>query len=344
MSLHQPSTPIFIKGPAAFLPEETLDNDALIAWMSEGAERPLKIRGSWIEHRSGIQKRHWASDEQACSDLAFAAATSLFEKYPEERTKIRQLVLATISGDYPTPPTAPLVQHRLGLENVGAFDLGAACAGFVSGLHTTTAMCAATGESQLLIAADIRSKFLRREDLATTALFGDGAAACVVTADPASATFRYIASQLFSDGSVADIISIPAGGTRLPYSRNPNPEDNFLIMKKGAVLFLKAVEGMAESASRFLATMGLKISDINWLVPHQANLHLIREVGLRLAISPDKVIETVQVTGNTSGASVGIALHSLLQRPALQASQRVLLVAAGGGGLAACALLETPSL
>ena len=323
-----------------FLPENVVNNDALIEWMAAG--RPLKIRGSWIEHRTGIKQRHWAREDEACSDLAVAAATRLFEKYPDAKAEVRQLVLATISGDFPTPPTAPLVQHRLGLENIGALDLGAACAGFVTGLHTTTALLAATGQTQLLIAADIRSKFLHREDLATTALFGDGAAACVVTQDSKDASFRYIASELFSDGVVADIISIQAGGSRLPFTRNKDPEKNFLKMQKGAVLFLKAAEGMAEGATRFLTHLGLTIKDVDWMVPHQANLHLVREVGNKLGISADKVIETVQVTGNTSGASVGIALDSLIERQVMKPGEKILLVAAGGGGLAACALLETP--
>src|SRR5690606_1359899 len=144
------------------------------------------------------------------------------------REEARQLILATISGDYPTPPTAPLLQHRLGLQDVGAMDLTAACAGFVTGIHATTQFCAATGETQLLVAAEIRSKFPAKDDLAATALFGDGAAACFVSREKSGATFRYHASQTFSDGSVADIIAIQAGGSRLPYEKSRNPDERYL--------------------------------------------------------------------------------------------------------------------
>lgn len=334
MSYHQPKDKIYISGPVSYLPENKVSNDDLIAWMGR------EIRGSWIEHRTGIQSRHWASEEQAVSDLAAAAAEKLFQEFPRLKEEVRCLVLATISGDYPTPPTSPLLQDRLKLSNIGAMDLTAACAGFVTALHATSQFCAATAETQLLLAAEIRSKFLAKDDLAATALFGDGAAACFLSREKKGATFRYLASQLFSDGSVADIISIQAGGSRLPYEKSQNPEDRFLKMKKGATLFVKAAEGMALCAESFLERQNLKVADIDWIVPHQANLHLVRDVARRLNAAPERVVETVQFTGNTSGASVGVALSHLRDGGALSAGNRVLLVSAGGGGLAACALLE----
>ncbi|MGZ3712950.1 MAG: ketoacyl-ACP synthase III, partial [Bdellovibrionota bacterium] len=123
MSFHQPKESIYLHGPVMHLPARKMSNDDLIAWMGR------EIRGSWIEHRTGIQSRHWASDEEACSDLAVAAAEKLFKEFPSHREQARQIILATISGDYPTPPTAPLLQFRLGLKDVGAMDLTAACAG-----------------------------------------------------------------------------------------------------------------------------------------------------------------------------------------------------------------------
>lgn len=334
MSFHQPKADIFIHGPVAYLPARKMTNEDLIQWMGRD------IRPSWISHRTGIESRHWAADGEACSDLAAAAAEKLFREYPDLKQEARQLMLATISGDYPTPPTAPLLQHRLGLRDVGAMDLTAACAGFTTAVHACAQFCAATGETQLLIASEIRSKFLAKDDLAATALFGDGAAACFVSREAKNASFHYVASQTFSDGSVADIIAIQAGGSRLPYERSTNPDERYLKMKKGATLFVKAAEGMAEAGERFLAKLGLKVADIDWVVPHQANLHLVRDVARRLNVQPERVIETVQFTGNTSGASVGIALSRLNEGGAASKGARVLLLAAGGGGLAACALLE----
>jgi 3-oxoacyl-[acyl-carrier-protein] synthase-3 len=335
MSFHRAQAPIYLQGPASFLPKHKMTNEDLIAWMGRD------IRASWIEHRTGIQSRHWAGDDEACSDLAVGAIENLSKEFPGQITKVRQLLLATISGDYPTPPTAPLIQHRLGLANVGAMDLTAACAGFVTGLHSAAQFFAASREAQLLVSAEIRSKFLAKDDLAATALFGDGAAACFVNGEENGASFRYEASQLFSDGSVADIIAIQAGGSRLPFERMANPEDKFLKMKKGATLFVKAAEGMAEAGARFLERMGLTVKDLDWVVPHQANLHLVRDVTRRLDVPAEKVVETVQFTGNTSGASVGIALAHLRASAGAPRGSRILLLAAGGGGLAACALLES---
>lgn len=334
MSFHKPKEEIFLHGPFEYLPEQVVTNEDLIRWMGRD------IRPSWIEHRTGIQSRHWAKDEEAVSDLAARAAENLFAAVPSLKREARQIVLATISGDYPTPPTSPLLQHRLGLENVGAMDLTAACAGFVTSVHACSQFCAATAETQLLVAAEIRSKFLAKDDLAATALFGDGAAACFVTREKKGAHFRYLASQTFSDGSVADIIAIQAGGSRLPYEKSTNPDERHLKMKKGATLFVKAAEGMADAGARFLEKLGLEIGDIGRVVPHQANLHLVRDVTRRLNVAPEKVIETVQTTGNTSGASVGIALSRLRAGGGAAKGERVLLLAAGGGGLAACALLE----
>jgi 3-oxoacyl-[acyl-carrier-protein] synthase-3 len=325
---------IYLKGPEIYLPEQVVTNDELVEKMG------VKARGSWIEKKSGIRERRWASDSEACSDLACQAGEKLLAKYTAERERIRLLVLATISGDYPTPPTAPLVQDRLRLKNCGAFDLGAACAGFVTGLHAASSLQLATRDSVLLIASDIRSKFLDLGDFATASLFGDGAAACILSSDPSGARFKLLASAIYSEGSVADLISIQAGGSRLPHSKNSDPSAQFMRMQNNVALFLTAAEGMAESAKLFLAKLGMSTEGIDWVVPHQANLHLIEEVAKRIPVPSERWVKTVQYTGNTSGSSVGIALHSLAAKDEAKPGQKVLLVSAGGGGLAACALLE----
>lgn len=333
MSFFRAEKPVYLVGPAAHLPARVVRNEELVEWMGAG-------RASWIEKRSGIASRHWAADDEACSDLAVAAAQKLFrEGVSQER--VRQLVLTTVSADYPTPPTAPLVQDRLGLTNVGAFDLGAACAGFVTGLHVSAGLVTATGQDHLLISSEVRSKFLNKKDFATAVLFGDGASAALVTARPEGASFRFVASQLFSDGQVATVINIAAGGSRLPHSQNDDPAKCFLHMEDSASLFLKASEGMAEAATRFLAGLGVALERVAWIVPHQANQHLIRDIARRMGVPGQKVFETIQHTGNTSGASVGIALSELRATKKLNEGDLIVLLSAGGGGLAACSLLET---
>lgn len=326
--------PVYITGPCSVLPERMMSNQDMVEW-THSTHSPVMIAVS-----TGIRNRHWADDNEACSDLAFRAANKLLEKTACDRQKISQVILATISGDYPSPPTSPLVQHRLGLKNAGAFDLGAACAGFVTGLHTSAALNLATGGDILLIASDIRSKFINKDHFASAVLFGDGAAACLVTTDKLDAQFRFIASSLYSDGEVGDLVAVPAGGSRLPAANCNDPSLFYINIKENTALFVKAVTGMSETAKLFLDKLGIQASDIDWLVPHQGNKHLVLSVAKQLGIPMDKVIDIVETTGNTSGASVGIALAELNNRNKVMKGDKILLVSAGGGGMAASALLE----
>jgi 3-oxoacyl-[acyl-carrier-protein] synthase III len=335
VAFYKSQTGVFISAPSVYLPPQRVTNEQVIAWMG------ASIRPDWIRRRTGIETRYWATDDEAVSDMAAKAAEALLERWPDQRTVIRQVVLATISGDYPTPPTSPLVQHRLGLHGVGCFDLGAACAGFTTGLYTAAALCETTAETQLVIAADIRSRVLNKRDFATCVLFGDGAVASLVSRDPRVGTFQFVAGELLSDGSVADLICLPAGGSRLPCHQIREPDEAFVRMTDGPRLFALAAEGMSRAAQSLLGKLDMTIDQVDWLVPHQANLHLVREVARQLECPPGKVIETVQRHGNTSGASVGLALQELCGHPDLMDGQRVLLVSAGGGGLAATALIRT---
>lgn len=334
MNLLRAEKNIYLKGPYTALPDKVMSNQAVIDWMGS-SQNPTVISFS-----TGIRNRRWVSEDQACSDLAVLAAEKLFAEKPLEKNKVNQIILATISGDYTSPPTSPLVQHRLGLQNTGAFDIGAACAGFVVGLHTSAALAQSTLGSVLLIASEIRSKFLNKENFATSVLFGDGAAACIVSTDKDNAEFRFIASALFADGEVSDTVSTPAGGSRLPAAQCTNPEQFYITIKENTALFVKAVHGMVYGAEDFLKELKLSAADIQWLVPHQGNKNLVLSVAKQLGIPEERVIKTVEETGNTSGSSVGIALDNLRQQAEIKPQDKVLLVAAGGGGIAACALLE----
>jgi 3-oxoacyl-[acyl-carrier-protein] synthase-3 len=334
MNLLRAEKTIYIKGPYIALPERMMSNQDVLKWMCS-SQNPAVIGFS-----TGIRNRRWVDEDQACSDLAVSAAEKLFSEKPEEKKHVTQIILATISGDYISPPTSPLVQYRLGLQNAGAFDVGAACAGFVVGLHTSAAIAQASSGAVLLIASEIRSKFLNKNNFATAVLFGDGAAACTVSQNKENAEFRFIASALFADGEVSDTVSTPAGGSRLPAAQCTNPEQFYITIKENTVLFVKAVHGMVDSAQDFLKAMNLSISDIQWLVPHQGNKNLVLSVSKQLGFPDDHVVKTVEETGNTSGSSVGIALEHLKEHFPIKSKDKILLVAAGGGGIAACALLE----
>ena len=334
MNILRAEKPIYLKGPYVALPEKIMSNKDVLEWMNSSQNPAL------IGFSTGIRNRRWVSEDQACSDLAINAAEKLFAEKPTEKNKVNQIILATISGDYISPPTSPLIQYRLGLQNTGAFDIGAACAGFVVGLHTSAAIAQASLGSVLLIASEIRSKFLNKNNFATSVLFGDGAAACIVSQDSEHAEFRFIASSLFADGEVSDTVSTPAGGSRLPASRCTNPDQFYITIRESTALFVKAVHGMVDAALYFLKEMNLSPADIQWLVPHQGNRNLVMSVAKQLGFAEEQVVKTVEETGNTSGASVGIALDHLRQHANIKSKDKVLLVAAGGGGIAASALLE----
>lgn len=334
MNLLRANKPVYLKGPYAALPENVVTNQDILAWMDSN-QNPAVIGFS-----TGIRSRRWVRPEQACSDLALMAAEELFAAKPLEKSKVSQVIVATISGDYPTPPTSPLVQYKLGIEHAGAFDVAAACAGFVVGLHTSAAIAQSCPGSVLLIASEIRSKFLNKNNFATSVLFGDGAAACLVSQEKDDAEFRFIASALFADGEVSDTVSTPAGGSRLPGSLCTNPDQFYITIKESTALFVKAVHGMVDSAVMFLKELDMPISEIKWLVPHQGNKNLVLSVAKQLGFPEDRVVKTVEETGNTSGSSVGIALDHLRAQMDIKPKDKVLLVAAGGGGIAACALLE----
>lgn len=333
MSMLIPSTPIYIKGPSYYLPPRILSNQDLIDWMG------VSFRPSWISHRTGVHRRHWANEDQACSDLAAEAVKSLLINFNYDTSNIDHLILSTISGDFPTPPTSPILLPLVELNNIGVTDIGAACAGFTTGIFTAACHVTATAKEKLLVSSEIRSKFLNKRDLATTALFGDGSAACIISDKAEGAHFKLIAAELGADPSVADIISIPAGGSRRPHHMDKNDE-GYLHMKKGATLFVKGVDLMSRATESFLQNISCTIDDVDWFVPHQANRLLMDAIVERVQLPAEKLVSTVENTGNTSGASVGIALGHLLENKALQPGNKVLLASAGAGGSSACALLE----
>ena len=293
MSVFKPTQPVYMVGPEISLPRQVISNADLLALVPGTSIRP-----DWITQRTGIAERRWASDDEACSDLAIGAASRLMSLHALAAGDVSQVVLATISGDYLSPPTAPLVQHGLGLPAAGAFDIGAACAGFVSALHVCAGLCLANGGNHLLIAADLRSKFIDRRNLAVAALFGDGAAAALLTTSRLQATYRLVASELRADGAVGDAVVLRAGGSRLPFSRKLQQENLTIQIASAPALFIQAVDAMVEGARSLLAESGHAMKEVAWLVPHQANLHMMRDVARKLGFAPGQVREVVQFTGN----------------------------------------------
>ncbi len=334
MSFYKPDHPLFIIGPSMAKGDRLITNEDFAAWIGSD------IKPSLLEKRTGINTRYWVSKDKAVSDLGFESVMALKRLHPHCLENLASLIFSTVSSDYPVPPTAPLLQDRLDLQDIGAFDLGAACAGFVTSLLTGAQIASGFKKDVLLCSSEIRSKFLNPDDFQTSVLFGDGASSCVISSSKKEASFQILCGQLFSDGSASDIISIPHGGSRTPYQDVKEEFHPYLKMKGGAELYIKALAGMHETTLTLLENSKMNLTDISWVVPHQANLHMITALAKKLNFPMEKVIQTVKKYGNTSGASVGMALNELLTSYPIKSGEKVLLISAGGGGLAANMVLE----
>lgn len=317
---------VALTGTGAYLPKRVVTNAALGGPLSD--DEIVKL--------SGIVTRHYADPSEATSDLATHAARAAMQRAGVRPEQIDRLVLGTVSPDFQSPSTACLVQKALGLPLVPAFDLTASCSGFLFALDVA-ARAIATGDSHVLaIAADVRSRFLNREDRGTYALFGDGGGAAVVSRGPVGRGL--VAIGLTADGSGAKSVYVPAGGSREPASAETVAKGRHTIhMAEGAQVYLTAVEGMLEVGETLLASQKLTFADVDLIVPHQPNRRILDRLAKVGRFDPKKLFINVDRIGNVSGASVAIALDEVLRT---RAYRRLLLIAAGAGYTAGAALLE----
>ncbi|MCK4873918.1 MAG: beta-ketoacyl-ACP synthase 3 [Phycisphaerales bacterium] len=301
---------------------------------NETLEAELQLPKGWIEQRTGVRQRPIASDHEATSDLAIKAGERALEHAERlaglDRLNVQAVVLATSTPDHLLPPCAPRVAHELGLRGVPAFDLAAACCGFIYALRVAELMVRLDGQPVLVIAANVLSRRVRADDTASRPIFADGAGAVVLMS--ASSNRGLLRTFLRSDGSRWNELMVPAGGSRIPITAELVSEGAHMMrMTDGKRVFRFAVEAMLQDGQRVLAEAGLTIDDVNWWVPHQANLRIIREVGRRLGIPSERTATILEDYGNSSAATIPIALSVLQQRGALHDDDLVLLTAAGAG-------------
>ena len=309
--------PVFTKiiSTGSYLPEKILTNDDLSKFVDTSDE--------WIRTRSGIRARHIAADGEETSDLALAAAKRALEAAGLTATDIDLLVVATTTPDVIFPSTACIVQDKLGAKNAVAFDIQAVCSGFVYALSIVDKMVS-TGayKNALVIGAEIYSRILNWNDRATCVLFGDGAGAVVVTR---SQTPGILATKLHSDGSRRAILNVPG------HVRNGVVYGDPHVHMDGPAVFKMAVNVMAEVCNETLAMANMTAAEIDWLVPHQANVRIIDATGKRLGVAPEKTIVTVQGQGNTSAASIPLALDTAVRDGRIKPGDVVQTVGVGGG-------------
>jgi 3-oxoacyl-[acyl-carrier-protein] synthase-3 len=306
----------------SYLPEKVLSNLDL--------EKMVDTSDEWILSRTGIKERRIAAFHEAASDMGVEAARKALERTAMDPKEIDLIVVATMTPDYLTPSTAAIIQARLGAPQAAAFDVQAACSGFLYGLSVAKAYVeSGMYKKVLVVASEKMSAFIDYQDRNTCVLFGDGAAAAVVTSEGEG--FHVDAIILGADGVQADLIGVPGGGSRKPATATSFDERNHYVKMTGKEVFKHAVRRMTAAANDCLNRADLKIGNIAWLVPHQANERIMDALVKNFEISPAKVIKTLHKYGNTSGSSVAISLDELIQSTPIKFGEHLLLVAFGAG-------------
>jgi 3-oxoacyl-[acyl-carrier-protein] synthase III len=311
-----------IVGLGMSVPERVVTNDEL-------AQR-VETTDEWIQTRTGIRERRVSDPQTATSDLAFQAAQDALQDAGIDAADLDLIVCATTSGDYIWPSTACVVQEKLGAKRAGAFDLGAACSGFCYGLATADGFIkSGMAQNVLVIGADTLTKQMNWSDRATCVLFGDGAGAAVLTA--CSPDEGILTSVLGSDGSGVESVWIPAGGTRTPFSHEVIDAGEHLLRMQGKEVYKFAVSIVPDSIEDALRRACLRPQDVDLLVLHQANARIMFAIAERLGIAEDKVFVNVDRYGNTSAATVPMALTEAQQQGRLNRGDLVVTCGYGAG-------------
>ncbi len=319
-----------ITGVGKYVPDKILTNYDL--------EKMVDTSDEWIKQRTGIEKRHIAADEQPTSDLALRAAKEALADAELSGEKLDLIIVATVTPDMAFPATACLIQDKLGAKNAAAFDLEAGCSGFVYALSVGSQFIeSGQYENVLIIGAETLSKIVNWKDRGTCILFGDGAGAAVLQAGDEGGI---LATHLGSDGSGGNTLYQEAGGSLHPACEKTVANKMHTISMEGNKVFRFAVKKMGTASLKVLKEAGLKPEDVDFFVPHQANTRIISAAAKRLKLDEDNVIVNLPEYGNTSSASVPIALAEAVENKRIKDGDILVLVAFGAGLTWASAVLE----
>jgi 3-oxoacyl-[acyl-carrier-protein] synthase-3 len=314
--------PVGITGLGSWVPEETVSNFDLM--------KMIDTTDEWIVTRTGISERRKASEQEAASDLGVQAAQKALEDAGLKAEELDLILVATITPDMFFPATACLIQHEIGAVNAAAFDLSAACSGFIYALAVGSQFVA-TGmyRNVLVVAAETLSKIVDWRDRNTCILFGDGAGAVVL--QPVEEGYGFLAFDLGSDGAGADLLKVPAGGSRKPATLETVRNNEHYITMNGNEVFKFAVKIMGETFLKSIRCAGLSPEAVDYFVPHQANNRIIDAAAKRLNLSADKVYVNLDKYGNMSSASVPVALDEAVRKGFIKKEHIVVLVGFGAG-------------
>jgi 3-oxoacyl-[acyl-carrier-protein] synthase-3 len=311
-----------IAGTGSFAPSRILTNYEL--------EKMVETSDEWIISRTGIKERRISEDGTGPSDLALEASRIALKEAGLKPEQIDLILLGTVTPDYLLPSTACILQDKLGAKNAAVLDIVAACSGFIYGLSIASAFIAiGQYRNVLVVGVETLSKILNWEDRNTCVLFGDGAGAAVVT--PTAEEKGILGTFLSGDGSLANLLHIPIGGAKTPLTKDNYDLKKHYICMQGNEVFKSAVRAMDAAAKRIIAEVGLTPDEIDLLIPHQANIRIIEALAKRLKVSMDKVYVNIDRYGNTSAASVPIALDEARKKGAIKEGSNTVLVAFGAG-------------
>ena len=313
-----------ITGMGYYIPEKILTNADF--------EKMVDTSDEWILERSGIRERHIARDDQASSDLAYEASIRALKKAGVKAEELDQIILGTATSDMIFPSTACLLQDKLGAKNAAAYDLTAACSGFIFGLSIAHSMISSgKAEKILVVGVEILSRITDYKDRATCVLFGDGAGAMVV--ESCRAGEGILSTFIKTDGRYNELLYLPGGGSRSPLTEERLKRGEQYIHMRGSELFKYAVKAMVQAARETLDKAGLTTEDVDFLIPHQANIRIIEGVRKRLKLTKEQVVVNIDRIGNTSTASIPIAIGELdeLEEKIIKKGDLVVMAAFGGG-------------
>lgn len=313
-----------ILGTGSYLPEKRLSNEDL--------EKMVDTSDEWIRERTGIRYRRIASEDQATSDLALIAAQKALDVAELTAKDIDAIIVATASPDHVMPNTACLLQQKLGARDVMALDISAACSGFVYGLAIVDQFIR-TGpyKNILLVGAEVLHRFVNYKDRDTCILFGDGAGAVVATRAEPDDSSQIFSHHLHADGYISDLFTLPAGGSKIPFSQEVLDNNMQFVRMKGREIFKNAVRTMSQCCAEALEFNEMHPDQIDWVIPHQANSRIVEAVAKHFGIPMDKVVLEIEDMGNTSAATVPYAFDRAIQDGRIQRGQNVLMTVFGAG-------------
>ncbi len=322
---------VHIIGTGAAMPTEVLTNLDL--------EKMVDTSDEWITARTGVKERRIAPPGMASSDYAYDASLKAMETARVSADELDMIIVGTVTPDAPLPSTACILQQKLKAKNAAVVDIVAACTGFIYGLAFARAMILTDQmDKVLVIGVETLSRLVNWEDRNTCVLFGDGAGAAVVAGSDKPGGI--IDTFLKGDGSLSHLLQVPAGGGRIPITReNINNGDRFIKME-GQDVFKSAVKAMGEAATKILKRTGIGSEDVSLMIPHQANMRIIEATARRIRLPMDRVFVNIHKYGNTSAASVPVALDEAIREGRINSGDKVILVAFGAGFTWGSALIE----